>query len=78
MSFHLAASLARDHATQARREADEVPVSIARVEAFDRDDRRALVSWLKRRIAQEFDRFANVLEQCAREDVTVLDRRKPG
>jgi hypothetical protein len=75
MSFRAAASLARDHATQARREADEVPVSADRVQAFDRDDRLALVSWMKRRIAQEFDKFANELDGHALEDVTVRERQ---
>jgi hypothetical protein len=74
MSFRRAAELARGKAAEARRQADQVGVADPRVEAFDRNDRPALIVWLKRRIAQEMDALAAELARRTDEDVTVSER----
>jgi hypothetical protein len=75
MSWRSAAELARRHADDSRRKADEQRADPPRVEDFNFEDRPALVAWLHRRIAQEFDKFSN---ECQRrssvEDVTVIER----
>jgi hypothetical protein len=72
MSWRAAAELARARAEQARRRSAEQYVEEFRIQA--QEDRPALAAWLQRRIAQEFDTFANELEQAGREDVTVSER----
>lgn len=75
MSYRRAAALARDRAAEARRQADQLPATPARISAIDHEDRPALIAWLLRRIAQEMDAFANELEHAGREeDVTVSGR----
>ena len=78
MSWRSAGALAREWAAEQRRQADALAAPPSRVAQFDDGDRPALVAWLKRRIAQEHDRFANACEQQAREDVTVSERGPRG
>ena len=75
MSWRGAAELARQWAADSRRLADHLvtssPLDQERLRVFDQD-RPALTAWLKRRVAQEMDRFANECQKrSSMEDITV-------